>query len=131
MGAESEINIPTTAGLANTFGHGSEGGQWLQATWKRLHTLTNSLVDELISITPETMAEIQFEIVATEDGGADIGLLVNHPDATRVALSETVYDCCSRYVPLVKQYARGWKRSLITLHEVAGSWHVSVNFEQG
>ncbi len=38
----------------------------------KLHALTNSLVEELISITPASMSEIQFEIVATEDGGADI-----------------------------------------------------------
>ena len=95
----------------------------------KLHALTNSLVEELISITPASMSEIQFEIVATEDGGADIGLLENHPDATRVALSDAVYECCSQYIPLVKQEVPGWKRSLITLREDDGSWQASVDFE--
>lgn len=97
----------------------------------RLHALTNALVDELISITPQSMAEIQFEIVATEDGGADIGLLENHPDATRVALSDAVYDHASRYLPLVKQYVPGWRRSLISLRESDEGWQASVNFEHG
>jgi hypothetical protein len=97
----------------------------------KLHSLTNSLVEELVSIAPTSMSEIQFEIVATDDGGADIGLLENHPDATRVALTEKVYDCCSRYIPLVRRYAPGWKRSLIILRETDGSWQASVRFEYG
>jgi len=95
----------------------------------KLHALTNSLVEELISVTPETMSEIQFEIVATSDGGADVGLLENHPDAKKVALSETVYDCASRYLPLVRQYVPGWKRSLIVAREADAGWKVSVEFE--
>ena len=58
----------------------------------KLQAVTNSLVKELIAITPETMKEIQFEIVLTNDGGADIGLLENHPDALKVALSDAIYD---------------------------------------
>ncbi len=94
-----------------------------------LHAVANSLVEELIRITPESMCEIQFEIIATDDGGADIGLLENHPDVTSVALSDTVYDCCSRYLPLVKSYASGWKRSLFTLRQSDEEWDVSVKFE--
>jgi hypothetical protein len=95
----------------------------------RLHTLTNTLVNELISLTPETMSEIQFEISATEDGGADIGLLDTHPDATKVALSEVIYTSASHYLPLIKQYVPGWKRSLIVLRESADGWKVAVDFE--
>src|SRR5688500_2204273 len=83
----------------------------------KLHGLTNTLVNELISLTPETMSEIQFEIVATSDGGADIGLVENHPDAKKVALSDVIYQVASQYLPLVKQYVLGWKRSLIVLRE--------------
>ena len=97
----------------------------------RLHTLTNALVNELISITPESMTEVRFEIVSTEDGGADIGLLENHPDATRVALSDAVYAYASRYLPLVKRYMAGWNRSLITLRQSDEGWQVSVAFEHG
>jgi hypothetical protein len=94
----------------------------------KLHAVTNSLVQELISLTPESMSEIQFEIVSTTDGGADIGLVENHPDAKKVALSDTVYDCASRYLPLIKQYVPGWKRSLIVLQESDGKWKISVKF---
>jgi len=95
----------------------------------KLHAVTNSLVNELIALTPETMAEIQFEIASTDDGGADIGLLENHPDASKVLLSEAVYSAASQYLPLVKQYVPGWKRSLIILRESAEGWNVTVNFE--
>ena len=95
----------------------------------KLHGVTNALVNELISLTPETMAEIQFEIVSTPDGGADVGLLENHPDARKVALSDAVYRCASHYLPLVRQYVPGWKRSLITASEREGGWQVSVQFE--
>ena len=96
----------------------------------RLHALTSALVDELISLTPETMSEIQFEIVATPDGGADMGLLENHPDARKVALSQTVYQIAGQYLPLVRQYVPGWKRTLIVLRESADGWKVSVDFER-
>lgn len=69
----------------------------------QLHELSNVFVSELISLTPETMSEIQFEIVSTADGGADIGLLENHPAVKGVALSNEIYDAASRYLPLIKQ----------------------------
>jgi hypothetical protein len=92
--------------------------------------LTNALVNELISITPDSMAEIQFEIASTPDGGADIGLVENHPEVTKVALSQTIYDHASRYLPLVKQYVPGWTRTLVVLVESEDGWKVSVNFER-
>jgi hypothetical protein len=95
----------------------------------RLHALTTTLVNELISLTPETMTEIQFEIAMTDDGGADIGLLENHPDATRVALSDLIYTTASHYLPLIKQYVPGWTRTLISLQESKGGWQVKVDFE--
>ena len=94
----------------------------------KLRTLTNSLVNELISLTPATMSEIQFEIVATADGGADIGLLENHPDAKKVALSDKVHQIASAYLPLITQYIRGWKRTLIVLRESEDGWKVSIEF---
>lgn len=97
----------------------------------QLHTLTSALVEELISLTPETMAEIQFELVATADGGADVGLLENHPDATRVALSDRVYACARQYLPLVKQYVPDWRRTLIVVRETEAGWNVAVDFERG
>ena len=95
----------------------------------RLHAVTNELANELITLTPEFMNEIQFEIVSTDDGGADIGLMEIHPEVKYVALSPFVFDCCSKYLPLVKQYAPGWRRSLITLREGDGNWKVTVDFE--
>lgn len=95
----------------------------------KLRSLTSSLVDEIIALTPETMTEIQFEIASTDDGGADIGLLENHPDATRVVLSDAVYSAASQYLPLVRQYVPGWKRSLIVLRESEHGWKVKVDFE--
>jgi hypothetical protein len=95
-----------------------------------LQVVADSLVKELISLTPETMSEIQFEIVSTPDGGANIGLLENHPDAKKVALSDAVYDYSSQYLALVKQYVPGWKRSLIVLRESEGGWKVSMQFER-
>ena len=97
---------------------------------EQLHSLTDSLINELILLTPETMSEIEIEIVSTADGGADIGLLENHPDARTVALSDTVYDCASHYLPLVKRYVPQWKRSLIVLRESEKGWDVEVEFEQ-
>lgn len=96
----------------------------------KLRTITDSLVNELISLTPESMAEIEFEIVATSDGGADIGLLENHPDVTRVKLSPMVYDLASRYLPLIKRYIQGWKRSLIVMRQAENGWDVSMKFER-
>jgi hypothetical protein len=96
----------------------------------RLHSVTNAIVNALISLTPESMSEIQFEIAATPDGGADIGLLENHPDARKVALSDEIYQYCGRYLPLVRQYVPGWKRSLITLRESSDGWKVSVDFQR-
>jgi hypothetical protein len=95
----------------------------------KLQTVTNELANELIALTPEFMKKIQFEIVSTEDGGADIGLMEIHPEVKYVALSPLVYDCCSKYLPLVKQFAPGWRRSLITLQEGEGDWKLTVDFE--
>lgn len=95
----------------------------------QLHHLTTALVNELVSLTPETMTEIQFELAATADGGADIGLIENHPDANKVALSNSVYQIASRYLPLVKQYRKNWRRSLITASETQSGWRVTVEFE--
>ncbi len=98
-------------------------------TEERLHALTTTLVNELITLTPESMAEIQFEIVATADGGADIGLLENHPDAAKVALSDVIYHTASEYLPLVKTYLPGWTRSLIEIRQQAEGWQVSVDLQ--
>lgn len=67
-----------------------------------LQALTNSLVNELIALTPETMPEIRFHIAATDDGGADIGLLENHPDATKVILSDAGRTDCQFVSSLVE-----------------------------
>ena len=90
---------------------------------------TNQLASELITLTPEFMNEIQFEVVSTDDGGADIGLMEIHPEVKYVVLSPLVYDLCSKYLPLVKRYALGWRRSLITLRESSGDWKATVDFE--
>lgn len=95
----------------------------------QLQRLTTALVDELVSLTPESMLEIQFELAATADGGANIGLIENHPDASKVALSDPVYQIASRYLPLVKQYRKNWKRSLIIASETGTGWKVTVEFE--
>jgi len=95
----------------------------------KLHQLTQILVDELISITPESMSEIQFELVATDDGGADIGLLENHPEVPHVALSTKIYEVAPVYILYVKQYVKNWSRSLIIITESSGSWVVNVEFE--
>lgn len=95
----------------------------------KLQAVTNELSNELIALTPEFMNKIQFEIVSTDDGGADIGLMEIHPEVKNVALSPRVYDCCSKYLPLVKQYAPGWRRSLITLREGEENWKFTVDFE--
>ena len=95
----------------------------------KLQTVTNELVRELAWLTPESMNEIQFEIVSIDDGGADIGLIDIHPEVKYVALSPLVYECCSKYLPLVKRYAPGWRRSLITLRESDGDWDVTMDFE--
>lgn len=95
----------------------------------KLGDVINELGNELIALTPEFMNEIQFEIVSTDDGGADIGLMEIHPEVKHVALSPLVYDCCSRYLPLIKRYAPGWRRSLLTLREVDEEWKFTVNFE--
>lgn len=94
-----------------------------------LQAITKALGSELIALTPEFMDEIQFEIVSTDDGGADIGLMEIHPEVKYVALSPGVYDCCSKYLPLVKAYASGWRRSLITLRKSDDHWKFTVNFE--
>ena len=93
--------------------------------------MTSRLVNELIALTPETMSEIQFELVSTPDGGADIGLMENHPDARKVALSDVVYRCASEYLPLIRQYVPGWRRSVIVVRESDGEWNVTVDFERG
>jgi hypothetical protein len=97
----------------------------------RLQALTNALLGELMAITPDTMKEIQFELVATPDGGADIGLLENYPDAAKVQLSYEIYTYASHYLPLVKQYVPGWRRSLLTAREEADGWKITVEFERG
>lgn len=97
----------------------------------RLKNVADSLVSALITITPETMREIQFEIVATDDGGADFGLLDSHPDTRRVALSDRIYQLTSQYLPLVKQMIPHWKRSLIVLRQGENDhWNVSMDFER-
>jgi hypothetical protein len=95
----------------------------------QLWGVTNELSSELITLTPEFMHEIQFEIVSTDDGGADIGLMEILPEVKYVTLSPLVYDCCSKYLPLVKQYAPSWRRSVITLRETDGVWKATVDFE--
>ena len=95
-----------------------------------LHTLTNTLVNELILLTPESMSEIQFEIAATDDGSANIGLLGNRADAAKVALCDATYAAASQYLPLVKQYLSGWQQSLIVIRETDEGWKVSVNFQR-
>ncbi len=95
----------------------------------QLQRVTDELANELIKLTPEFMNEIQFEIVSTDDGGADIGLMEIHPEVPYVALSPAVYDCCSKYLPLVKRYTPGWRRSLLTLREGDGNWQTKVDFE--
>jgi hypothetical protein len=97
---------------------------------QRIRELSDQIVYELISITPESMSEIQFEIVSTEDGGADIGLLENHPDAAHVSLSDNIYASASRYLPLIKQYIRGWRRSLLILRLDGEQWDVTMTFER-
>lgn len=39
------------------------------------------------------------------------------------------YDCCSKYLPLVKRYAPSWRRSLITLREGESDSTLTVGFE--
>ncbi len=95
---------------------------------QRLQELTSALAEELISLTPEFMSEIQFEIVSTDDGGADIGLLENYPEVRNVELSPLVYELCSKYLSLVKQYP-GWKRSYFAFRENQGQWKTTVDFE--
>ena len=95
----------------------------------RVQSITNSLIQELISLTPESMNVIQFEILSTPDGGADIGLIENHPDVKHVALSDAIYRDVSQYIPLIRQYISGWKRSLIEMRESTEGWKVSVEFE--
>lgn len=97
---------------------------------RRLHKASDVLVHELIAITPESMSEIQFEIIATDDGGADIGLLENHPDVTKVALSDVIYRAVSDYLPLIKQYVSGWTRSLLVLRQKGEQWDVEMKFER-
>jgi hypothetical protein len=45
-----------------------------------LQAVTDELANELIELTPEFMNKIQFEIVSTDDGGADIALMEIHPE---------------------------------------------------
>jgi hypothetical protein len=75
------------------------------------------------------MKVIEFEIVLTNDGGADIGLMETHPEVKNVSLSPEVYQLCSKYLPLVKQLAHGWQRSLITMKEADGSWDITIDHE--
>lgn len=113
---------------------------WHQVRWRRdvvdrneiergLQAVTNALCDELIELTPDCMNEIHFEIVSTEDGGADIALRETPPAVQNVVLSPDVYNCCSNFLPLVKSYAPGWRRSLITLQKADGTWNVTMQFE--
>lgn len=95
----------------------------------KLQEITTGLANELIALTPEFMNEIQFEICSTPDGGADIGLIENHPEVKNVGLSPEVYDFCSQYLRLIRQTAAGWQRSVITLKENAGEWKITVDFE--
>ena len=76
------------------------------------------------------MSEIQFEIAATDDGGVDIGLLENHRDATKVALSKMIHSATSQYLQFVKQHVPGCQRSLIVIRETVEGWKVTVDFDQ-
>lgn len=96
---------------------------------QKLSVIISDLANELISLTPEFMNVIEFEIVLTSDGGADIGLMETHPEVKNVALSPEVYQLCSKYLPLVKQLAHGWQRSLITMKEGDGSWNITIEHE--
>jgi hypothetical protein len=96
---------------------------------QKLTAIITDLANELISLTPEFMNVIEFEIVSTSDGGADIGLMETHPEVKNVALSPEVYQLCSQYLPLVKQLAQGWQRSLITLKEGDGNWNITLDHE--
>ncbi len=96
----------------------------------KLHAVTNAIVHELIALTPESMTEIKFELVATDDGGADVGLLESHPDAKKVVLSDAIYRAASQYLPLIKQYLPGWSHSLLILRQSENGWQVRVEFEQ-
>lgn len=95
----------------------------------KLQEITTALANELIALTPEFMNEIQFEICSTADGGANIGLIENHPEVKNVGLSPEVYDFCSQYLGLIRRTAAGWQRSLIILKEDGGDWKITVDFE--
>lgn len=95
----------------------------------KLGEIISDLANELISLTPEFMNVIEFEIVSTGDGGADIGLLETHPEVKNVALSPEVYQLCTKYLPLVKTLAQGWQRSLITMKEGESSWNITIDHE--
>jgi hypothetical protein len=96
----------------------------------RLQSLSNAIIGELMAITPDTMTEIQFELVSTPDGGADIGLLEKHPDAEKCRLSDEIYTYASHYLPLVKQYVPGWRRTLLTAREESDGWKITVDYER-
>ena len=96
---------------------------------QQLQAVTQALVAELIHLTPQSMSDIQFEIVGTDDGGADLGLLDNHPDVQHVALSQSIHQSVARYLPLVREYVPGWKRSLLMLQEEDDGWKVQVVYE--
>lgn len=96
---------------------------------QKITAIISDLANELISLTPEFMNVIEFEIVSTSDGGADIGLIETHPEVKNVSLSPEVYQLCSKYLPLVKKLAHGWQRSRITLKEGDGSWNITIDHE--
>lgn len=96
---------------------------------QKLQSIVTDLANELISLTPEFMNVIQFEIVSTDDGGADIGLIETHPEVKNVALSPEIYQLCSQYLPLVKRYATGWQRTVLSLKEDDGGWNISMDME--
>jgi hypothetical protein len=96
---------------------------------QKIHSLTTELANELISLTPEFMDDIQFEIVSTADGGANIGLIEIRPEVKYVELSPKVYDFCKQYLPMIRQLSSLWKRSLVSLREAEGHWKITVDFE--
>ena len=94
-----------------------------------IKNISDALIKELIELTPEFMKEIQFEIISTDDGGADIGLIEISEEVKQVSLSDFIYSAVSEYLPRIKKYISGWKRTHIILNEENGKWNVEINYE--
>ena len=95
----------------------------------RIQELSDKIVSELVSLAPESMTEIQFEIVSAPGDRAEIGLIENHPAVRSVELSEEICRTASRYLPLMKQYVPGWSRSLFILCRSETEWSVQIDVE--